>query len=63
MDNQIECKGDHIAKANCCVMRQKAIKKSRKEWWTWKEREGEHQNIVTEEQQIMDEIEGEVVLS
>jgi len=41
VDKCINCKGDHIAKANCCVENQEAIRTAREERRTWKEREGE----------------------
>jgi len=41
VDKCINCKGNHIAKANCCVKKQEAIKTAREERRTWEEREGE----------------------
>ena len=41
VDKCVNCKGNHIAKANCCVKKQEAIKIAREERRTWKEREGE----------------------
>jgi len=41
VDRCVNCKGNHIAKANCCVKKQEAIKVAREERRTWKEREGE----------------------
>jgi len=50
VDKCINCKGKHIAKANCCVKNQEAIKMAREERRTWKEREGERQNMPTDQQ-------------
>jgi len=38
VDKCVNCKGNHIAKANCCVKKQEAIKMAREERRTWKER-------------------------
>jgi len=46
----INCKRNHIGKANCCVKKQKAIKQAREEWQTWKEREGQRRNVTTDQQ-------------
>jgi len=46
----INCKGNHIAKANVCVKKQEAIKTAREERQTWKEREGESRNMTTDQQ-------------
>jgi len=51
------CKGNHIAKANCCVKKQEAIKTVREERRTWKAREGERRNITTDQQRKPDHIE------
>ena len=58
VDKCINCKGNHIAKANCCVKKQEAIKMAREERRTWKEREGERQNITTDQQKKPDGVEG-----
>lgn len=50
VDKFVNCKGEHIARANCCIKKQEAIKKAREDRCTWKEREVEHRNIVTEQQ-------------
>jgi len=50
VDKCVNCKGNHIAKANCCVKKQEAIKVAREERRTWEEREGEHRNITTDQQ-------------
>ena len=50
VDKCINCKGNHIAKANCCVKKQEVIKVAREERRTWKEREGERQNVMTDQQ-------------
>jgi len=50
VDKCVNCKGNHIAKANCCVKKQEAIKIAREERRTWKEREGERRNITTDQQ-------------
>jgi len=54
VDKCVNCKGNHIAKANCCVKKQEAIKTAREERRTWKEREGERRNITTEQQKKPD---------
>jgi len=53
----VNCKGNHIAKANVCVKKQEAIKTAREERRTWKEREGERRNITTDQQKEPDHIE------
>jgi len=50
VDKCVNCKGNHIAKANVCVKKQEAIKIAREERRTWKEREGECRNITTDQQ-------------
>jgi len=50
VDKCVNCKGNHIAKANVCVKKQEAIKTTREERRTWKEREGERRNITTDQQ-------------
>jgi len=50
VDKCVNCKGNHIAKANCCVKKQEAIKVAREERRTWKEREGERRNVTTDQQ-------------
>jgi len=50
VDKCVNCKGNHIAKANCCVKKQEAIKIAREERRTWKEREEERRNITTDQQ-------------
>jgi len=42
VDKFVNCKGDHIAKANSCAKKQEAMEKAREERRTRKEREGEH---------------------
>jgi len=60
VDKCVNCKGNHIAKANCCVKKQEAIKVAREERRTWKEREGERRNITTDPQKKpMDTEDGE----
>jgi len=54
VDKCVNCKGNHIAKANCCVKKQEAIKTARKERCTWKEREGEGRNVITDQQKKPD---------
>jgi len=51
VDKCVNCKGNHIAKANCCVKKQEAIKIAREERCTWKERDGERRNIITDQQE------------
>jgi len=51
IDKCVNCKGNHIAKANCCIKKQEAIKTAREERRTWKEREGEHRNVTTDQQE------------
>jgi len=41
VDKCVNCKGNHIAKANCCVEKQEAINVAREERQTGKERAGE----------------------
>ena len=53
VDKCVNCKGNHIAKANCCVKKQEAIKTAREEGQTWKEREGERQNVMTDQQETL----------
>jgi len=53
----VNCKGNHIAKANCCVKKQEAIKVAREERRTWKEREGERRNVTTDQQKKPDQTE------
>jgi len=62
VDRCINCKGNHIAKANCCVKKQEAIKTAREERRTWKEREGEHPNVTTDQQKDPDHTEDGVPL-
>jgi len=50
VDKCVNCKGNHIAKANCCVKKQEAIKSARNERHTWKERECERRNVTTDQQ-------------
>jgi hypothetical protein len=57
VDKCVNCKGNHIAKANVCVKKQEAIKTAREERRTWKEREGERRNVTTEQQKKPDEVE------
>jgi len=57
VDKCINCKGNHIAKANCCIEKQEAIKVAREERRTWKEREGERQNVITDRQKKPDHTE------
>jgi len=57
VDKCVNCKGNHIAKANCCVKKQEAIKTAREERRTWKEREGERRNITTDQQKKPDHTE------
>jgi len=57
VDKCVNCKGNHIAKANCCTKKQEAIKTAREERRTWKEREGERQNITTDQQEKPDQVE------
>jgi len=57
VDKCVNCKGNHIAKANCCVKKQEAIKVAREERRTWKEREGERRNITTDQQKKPDHTE------
>jgi len=57
VDKCVNCKGNHIAKANVCVKKQEAIKKAREERRTWKEREGERRNVTTDQQKKPDQVE------
>jgi len=57
VDKCVNCKGNHIAKANCCVKKQEAIKMAREERRTWKEREGERRNVTTDQQKKPDDTE------
>ena len=57
VDKCVNRKGNHIAKANCCVKKQEAIKTAREERPTWKEREGERQNVTTDQQKELSDIE------
>jgi len=57
VDKCVNCNGNHIAKANCCVKKQEAIKMAREERRTWKEREGERRNITTDQQKKPDHAE------
>jgi len=50
----VNCKGNHIAKANCYVKKQEASKTARAERRTWKEREGERRNVTTDQQKKPD---------
>jgi hypothetical protein len=50
VDKCVNCKGNHIAKANVCIKKQEAIKTAKEERRTWKEREGERRNGTTEKQ-------------
>jgi len=51
VDKCVNCKGNHIAKANVSVKKQEAIKKAREERRTCKEREGECRNVTTDRQE------------
>jgi len=57
VDKCVNCKGNHIAKANVCSKKQEAIKKAREERRTWKESEGERQNVTTDQQKKPDQVE------
>jgi len=57
IDKCVNCKGNHIAKANCCVKKQEAIKTAREERRSWKEREGECRNVTTDQQKEPDHTE------
>jgi len=50
VDKCVNCKRNHITKANVCVKKQEAIKMVREERRTWKEREGERRNVTTDHQ-------------
>jgi len=54
VDKCVSCKGNHIAKANCCVKKQEAITTAREERRTLKDREGESGNITTDQQKEPD---------
>jgi len=45
----VNCIGNHIVKANCCVKKQETIKMAREERCTWRVREGEHLNVTTDQ--------------
>jgi len=60
VDKCVNCKGNYIAKATCCVKKQEAIKQAREEKCPWKEREGECRNVVTEQQTEPQQTEGGV---
>ena len=57
VDKCVNCKGNHIAKANVCAKKQEAIKIAREERRTWKEREGERRNVTTAQQKKPDQVE------
>jgi hypothetical protein len=57
VDKCVNCKGNHIAKANVCVKKQEAIKIAREERRTWKGREGERRNVTTDQQKKPDQVE------
>jgi len=57
VDKCVNCKGNHIAKANCCVKKQEAITTAREERCTWKEREGERRNVTADQQKEPDHTE------
>ena len=57
VDKCVNCKGNHITKANVCSKKQEAIKKAKEERRTWKEREGEHQNVMTDQQKKPNQVE------
>jgi len=57
VDKCVNCKRNHIAKANCGVKKQEAIKVAREERRTWKEREGERRNVITDQQKEPDHTE------
>ena len=57
LDKCVNCKGNHIAKANCCVKKQEAITTAREERCTWKEREGERRNVTADQQKEPDHTE------
>ena len=54
IDKCVHCKGNHIAKANCCVKKLEAIKTVREARRTWKQREGERRNVTTDRQKKPD---------
>jgi len=56
VDKCVNCKRNHIAKANACVKKQEAIKTAREERQTWKEREGESRNVTTDQQQDLQQM-------
>jgi len=57
VDKCVNCKGNHIAKANVCVKKQEEVKTAREERRTWREREGEHRNVTTDHQKKRDQVE------
>jgi len=57
IDKCVHCKGNHIAKANCCVKKLEAIKTVREARRTWKQREGERRNVTTDQQKKPENIE------
>ena len=57
VDKHVNCKRNQIAKANCSVKKQEAIKTVREERCTWKESEGERQNVTTDQQKKPDSTE------
>jgi hypothetical protein len=57
VDKCVNCKGNHIAKANVCVKKQEAIKTAREERRTWKETEGERRNVTMDQQKKPDQVE------
>jgi len=57
VDKCVNCKGNHFAKANCCVKKQEAIKTAREQRRTWKESEGERRNLTTHQQKKPDSTE------
>jgi len=60
VDKCVNCKGNHIAKGNCCVKKQEAIKMAKEERRTWKEREGECRNMMTDRQMKLQQTENGV---
>ena len=53
----VNCKWNHIAKANCCAKKQEAIKTAREARCTWKESHGERRNVTTDQQKKPDHTE------
>jgi hypothetical protein len=49
VDNCVHCKGGHISRGNVSVKKQEETKKAKEEMQTWKEREGERQNVTTKQ--------------